>query len=101
MSGLSELIGKSVDVSDAFGGYTAPEEGHRRVTEKWREYTQGQGITLNALQAVQAQKRDDGTYVVAWMVDTQEDMYLLLLDMEAGTAGVEYYMKAQRIQDHP
>lgn len=101
MSSLSELTGKALDVSGAFTGYTAPEESHRRVTEKWRGYAEEAGVTLNAFQPVKAKKQDDGRWAVAWMVGERDDMYLLLLDMESGTAGVEYYMKAQRIQDHP
>lgn len=99
MRSLSELTGKTLDVSGAFNGYTAPEESHRRVTEKWSYYAEEEGVTLNAFQPVKAQKRSDGRHVVAWMVDEQDDMYLLLLDMETATAGVEYYMKAQRLQD--
>lgn len=77
MSRYEEL---TVDMSQLCDGYTAPEEIRTRAREAWHRVFVMSDLRMLAGELDKDHRRDDGTWVLGWIIGGDEYYYLVVLD---------------------
>jgi hypothetical protein len=70
----------TVDTADLCGVHTAPEEARDRARDAWYRKFAMSGLTSLAGELDKDHQKDDGRYILGWIVGEDEHYYYVIFD---------------------
>lgn len=84
----------TVSTDGLFSGYTAPEEMRSRAAMLWLRELEGSGLRALAGELNKDHRRDDGTWILGWIVGDDEHYYYVVFEPKSNRVITEKGKKA-------